>query len=99
MLELRHDLGYEIDGVVVKVDDLGQRDELGATSKAPRWAIAYKLPPEGRTTVLRNIMVSIGRSGRATPFAQLEPVVVGGSPVSQATLHNQDEAARQDVRS
>jgi DNA ligase (NAD+) len=98
MLEHRHDLGYEIDGVVVKVDDLGQRDELGATSKAPRWAIAYKFPPEEKTTVLRNIMVSIGRSGRATPFAQLEPVFVGGSTVSQATLHNEDEVARKDVR-
>ena len=86
MLEHRHDLGYEIDGVVVKVDDLGQRDELGATSKAPRWAIAYKFPPEEKTTQLRHIMVSIGRSGRATPFAQLEPVFVGGSTVSQATL-------------
>ncbi|MDQ6852310.1 MAG: NAD-dependent DNA ligase LigA, partial [Actinomycetota bacterium] len=71
MLEHRHDLGYEIDGVVVKVDVLGQREELGATSKAPRWAIAYKFPPEEKTTVLRHIMVSIGRSGRATPFAQL----------------------------
>jgi DNA ligase (NAD+) len=98
MLELRHDLDYEIDGVVVKVDDLGQREELGATSKAPRWAIAYKFPPEEKTTLLRNIMVSIGRSGRATPFAQLEPVFVGGSTVSQATLHNEDEVARKDVR-
>jgi DNA ligase (NAD+) len=98
MLEHRHDLGYEIDGVVVKVDDLGQREELGATSKAPRWAIAYKFPPEEKTTELRHIMVSIGRSGRATPFAQLEPVFVGGSTVSQATLHNEDEVARKDVR-
>jgi DNA ligase (NAD+) len=98
MLEHRHDLGYEIDGVVVKVDNLGQRDELGATSKAPRWAIAYKFPPEEKTTQLRHIMVSIGRSGRATPFAQLEPVFVGGSTVSQATLHNEDEVARKDVR-
>jgi DNA ligase (NAD+) len=98
MLEHRHDLGYEIDGVVVKVDDLGQREELGATSKAPRWAIAYKFPPEEKTTLLRHIMVSIGRSGRATPFAQLEPVFVGGSTVSQATLHNEDEVARKDVR-
>jgi DNA ligase (NAD+) len=98
MLEHRHDLGYEIDGVVVKVDVLGQREELGATSKAPRWAIAYKFPPEEKTTVLRHIMVSIGRSGRATPFAQLEPVFVGGSTVQQATLHNEDEVARKDVR-
>ena len=98
MLEHRHDLGYEVDGVVVKVDDLGQRDEFGATSKAPRWAIAYKFPPEEKTTVLRHIMVSIGRTGRATPFAQLEPVFVGGSTVKQASLHNQDEVARRDVR-
>src|SRR5680860_660273 len=69
----RHSLGYEIDGVVVKVDDLAQRDELGVTSRAPRWAIAYKYPPEEKTTKLVSIMVSIGRTGRATPFAQLEP--------------------------
>jgi DNA ligase (NAD+) len=98
MEEQRHSLGYEIDGVVVKVDDLAQREELGSTSKAPRWAIAYKFPPEERTTVLRDILVSIGRTGRATPFAQLEPVFVGGSTVAQATLHNQDEVARKDVR-
>ena len=79
--EHRHDLAYEIDGVVVKVDDLAQRAELGSTSKAPRWAIAYKFPPEERTTLLRDIMVSIGRTGRATPFAVLEPVFVGGSTV------------------
>jgi len=96
--EQRHSLGYEIDGVVVKVDDLGQRTELGFTSKAPRWAIAYKFPPEEKTTELRNIMVSIGRTGRATPFAELEPVFVGGSTVGLATLHNQDEVARKDVR-
>ena len=90
--------GYEIDGAVVKVDDLAQRDELGFTSKAPRWAIAFKFPPEEKTTLLRDIMVSIGRTGRATPFAQLEPVFVGGSTVGLATLHNQDEVARKDVR-
>ena len=94
----RHSFGYEIDGAVVKVDDLAQRAELGFTSKAPRWAIAYKFPPEEKTTVLRDIMVSIGRTGRATPFAQLEPVFVGGSTVGLATLHNQDEVARKDVR-
>ena len=98
MLEQRHSLGYEIDGVVVKVDDLRQREELGATSKAPRWAIAFKFPPEEKTTVLKNIFVSIGRTGRATPFAVLEPVFVGGSTVERATLHNQDEVARKDVR-
>ncbi len=98
MLEQRHSLPYEIDGVVVKVDDLGRRDELGFTSKAPRWALAYKFPPEEKNTILRNIMVSIGRTGRATPFAELEPVFVGGSTVGLATLHNQDEVARKDVR-
>ena len=94
----RHDLDYEIDGVVVKVDDLAQRGELGATSKAPRWAIAYKFPPEERTTLLRRIMVSIGPSGRATPFADLEPVFVGGSTVAVATLHNEDQVRLKDVR-
>src|SRR5262249_33472881 len=98
MLEHRHSFGYEIDGVVVKVDDLRQREELGFTSKAPRWATAYKFPPEEKTTLLRHIMVSIGRTGRATPFAQLEPVFVGGSTVGLATLHNEDEVARKDVR-
>jgi len=97
-LEHRHDLDYEIDGVVIKVDDLAQRRELGATSKAPRWAIAYKFPPEERTTLLKNIMVSIGRTGKATPFAQLDPVFVGGSTVGLATLHNQDMVTRKDVR-
>ena len=96
--EHRHDLAYEIDGVVAKVDDLAQREVLGSTSKAPRWALAYKFPPEERTTVLRDIMVSIGRTGRATPFAVLEPVFVGGSTVGLATLHNQDQVAAKDVR-
>jgi DNA ligase (NAD+) len=94
----RHDLDYEIDGVVVKVDDLGQRDELGSTSKAPRWAIAYKFPPEERITTLKEIMVSIGRTGRATPFAVLEPVFVSGVTVVQATLHNEDQVRVKDVR-
>ena len=96
--EHRHDLDYEVDGVVVKVDDLEVREELGATSKAPRWAIAYKFPPEERTTRLNDINVSIGRTGKATPFAMLEPVFVGGSTVGVATLHNQDQVAAKDVR-
>ena len=96
--EHRHDLDYEIDGAVVKVDDLAQRDELGFTSKAPRWAIAFKFPPEERNTLLKGIMVSIGRTGKATPFAQLEPVFVGGSTVGLATLHNEDQVALKDVR-
>jgi DNA ligase (NAD+) len=94
----RHDLGYEIDGVVIKVDDLPLQRELGATSHAPRWAIAYKFPPEERTTRLRAIQVSIGRTGKATPFAELEPVFVGGSTVSLATLHNEDQVRLKDVR-
>jgi DNA ligase (NAD+) len=94
----RHDLPYEIDGVVVKVDDLARRAALGATSKAPRWAIAYKFPPEERTTKLLDIKVSVGRTGRATPYAVLEPVFVGGVTVSQATLHNEDQVRAKDVR-
>lgn len=94
----RHKPAYEIDGVVVKVADLELRSQLGYTSRAPRWAVAYKFPPEERTTRLRNIMVSIGRTGRATPFAYMEPVFVGGSTVSLATLHNQDQVAAKDVR-
>jgi len=96
--ERRHSVDYEIDGIVVKVDDLAQRSELGSTSKAPRWAIAYKFPPEERTTLLRDIEVSIGPSGRATPFALLEPVFVGGSTVGVATLHNEDQVRLKDVR-
>jgi DNA ligase (NAD+) len=97
-LDGRHSIDYEIDGVVVKVDSLAQRRELGATSKSPRWAIAYKFPPEEKTTVLKGIMVSIGRTGKATPFAVLEPVVVGGARVSLATLHNEDQVRAKDVR-
>ena len=95
---MRHGLDYEIDGVVIKVDDLRQRGELGSTSRAPRWAIAYKFPPEERTTKLLDIMVSVGRTGRATPFAVLEPVFVGGVTVGKATLHNRDQVAAKDVR-
>ena len=94
----RHELPYEIDGVVVKVDDLAVQQALGTTAKAPRWAIAFKLPPEERTTILRDIQVSIGRTGKATPFAVLEPVFVGGSTVGLATLHNQDQVRHKDVR-
>jgi DNA ligase (NAD+) len=96
--EHRHDLEYEIDGVVVKVDPSRQQEELGHTSRFPRWAIAYKYPPEERTTLLRDIMVSIGRTGAATPFAVLEPVQVAGSTVGLATLHNIDDLTRKDVR-
>ena len=96
--EHRHDVAYEIDGVVVKVDSIAQQEELGYTSKAPRWAIAYKFPPEERTTKVKNISVHVGRTGAATPWAQLDPVFVGGVTISTATLHNQDEVARKDIR-
>jgi DNA ligase (NAD+) len=94
----RHELRYQIDGIVVKIDDLALRAQLGFTSRAPRWAIARKLPPEERTTRLKDIEVSVGRTGRVTPFAVLEPVVVAGSTVSMATLHNQDQVKAKDVR-
>ena len=97
-LEGRHDLDYDIDGVVVKLDDLGLQRALGATSHAPRWAVAFKFPPEERTTVLEAILVSIGRTGRATPFARLRPVVVAGSTVGLASLHNDDQVRLKDVR-
>jgi DNA ligase (NAD+) len=94
----RHSVDWEIDGVVVKVDQVPFQEELGSTSHAPRWAIAYKFPPEERTTLLRKIDIHIGRTGKATPFAFLEPVFVGGVTVSTATLHNPNEVRRKDVR-
>jgi DNA ligase (NAD+) len=96
--ERRHSIDYEIDGVVVKVDQIPLQEELGATSHAPRWAIAYKFPPEERTTLLRAIEVHTGRTGIVTPFARLEPVFVSGVTVTTATLHNEDEVRRKDVR-
>ncbi len=86
----RHDVAHEVDGIVVKVDELALHPELGMTSRAPRWAIAYKYPPEEVHTRLLDIVVSVGRTGRATPFAVMEPAHVAGSTVRQATLHNQD---------
>ena len=94
----RHDHDYETDGVVIKVDDFGRQQALGVTSHHPRWAVAFKFPPEERTTKLRAIQVSIGGKGKATPFAVLEPVLVGGSTVQMATLHNQDQVKAKDVR-
>ncbi len=94
----RHDFAYEIDGAVIKIDDLAQRAVLGSTSRAPRWAIARKFAPEERTTRLLSIEVSIGRTGRATPYAVLEPVLVAGSRVAMATLHNEDQVREKDVR-
>ncbi len=94
----RAGMDHEIDGVVIKLDDLAAQSELGQTSKAPRWAIAYKLPAEEKPTRLNDIMISIGRTGAATPFAVLEPVFVGGVTVSMATLHNEHEVLRKDLR-
>ncbi len=96
--ERRGELDFDIDGVVVKVDRLSEQDRLGATARAVRWAVAYKYPPEGRTTRVLDIVVQVGRTGVLTPVAQLEPVQVAGSTVSRATLHNFDEVARLDVR-
>jgi DNA ligase (NAD+) len=93
----RHDVEHEIDGVVVKVDSLSQQQQLGFTSRAPKWAIAYKYPPEEVTTVLLDIKVSVGRTGRVTPFAYMEPVKVAGSTVTNATLHNAEEIVRKGV--
>ncbi|HUY49026.1 MAG TPA: NAD-dependent DNA ligase LigA [Streptosporangiaceae bacterium] len=95
--EHRHDTPYEIDGVVVKIDRLDLQRQLGATSRAPRWAIAYKYPPEEVNTRLLDIRVNVGRTGRVTPFAVMQPVVVSGSTVENATLHNADEVARKGV--
>ncbi len=96
--EHRHSVEHEIDGVVVKVDEVAVQRVLGATSRAPRWAIAYKYPPEEVNTRLLRIEVNVGRTGRVTPFGVMEPVVVSGSTVANATLHNAWEVARKDVR-
>ncbi|APU17222.1 MULTISPECIES: NAD-dependent DNA ligase LigA [Actinoalloteichus] len=95
--EHRHDAEHEIDGVVFKVDEVPLQRRLGTTSRAPRWAIAYKYPPEEATTELRDIQVNVGRTGRVTPFAVMEPVKVAGSTVAMATLHNGDEVRRKGV--
>ena len=95
--ERRHQIEHEIDGIVVKVDEFAQQRRLGATSRAPRWAVAYKYPPEEAQTVLRDIRVNVGRTGRVTPFAFMDPVRVAGSTVSLATLHNASEVKRKGV--
>jgi len=95
--EHRHDVEHEIDGVVVKVDEVSLQRRLGTTSRAPRWAIAYKYPPEEVTTKLLEIRVNVGRTGRVTPFGVMEPVKVSGSTVENATLHNEDEIKRKGV--
>ena len=96
--ESRHSFGFEVDGVVIKVDDMEQRRVLGSTAKAPRWAIAYKMPPIEQQTILRAIEVNVGRTGKATPFAVLEPVAVSGVTITNATLHNEIQVLAKDVR-
>src|SRR5581483_80596 len=96
--KLRHDFAYETDGAVVKVDSFTQREKAGFTSKAPRWAIAYKYEPERVETKLLDILLQVGRTGTLTPVAALEPVFVSGSTVARATLHNEEEIARKDIR-
>ena len=93
----RHDLEHEIDGVVIKVNELSIQSELGFTSRAPKWAIAFKYPPEEVTTKLLDIKVSVGRTGRVTPFAYMEPVKVAGSTITNATLHNAQEVERKGI--
>ena len=97
-LERRDELDYDIDGVVVKVDSFASQEALGFTARAPRWAIAFKFPPEERRTVLREIRVQVGRTGVLTPVAEFDPVTVAGSTIARATLHNVDEIARKNVR-
>jgi DNA ligase (NAD+) len=94
----KNELNYDIDGMVIKINQLSLREKLGSTSKSPRWAIAYKFPAEQMTTVVRDIIVGVGRTGALTPVALLEPVVVSGSKVQRATLHNEDEIKRKDIR-
>ena len=97
-LEQRGDLNYDIDGVVVKVDSFAGQEALGFTSRAPRWAIAFKFPPEEKQTVLREIRIQVGRTGVLTPVAEFDPVTVAGSTIARATLHNLDEIRRKNVR-
>jgi DNA ligase (NAD+) len=94
----RHDRDYETDGIVVKLDSLADQKAVGFTARSPRWAIAYKLPPEEKTTILKSIEINVGRTGAVTPYAVMEPVFVGGVTVTNATLHNEGELHRKDVR-
>ncbi len=98
LMEMRHQLSYDIDGMVIKVDSLSLQQRLGATTRSPRWAIAYKFEALQETTVLENIEIQVGRTGVLTPVAHLTPVKVGGATVSRATLHNEDEIEKKDVR-
>ncbi|UCG44208.1 MAG: NAD-dependent DNA ligase LigA [candidate division WOR-3 bacterium] len=94
----RRDLGFDVDGMVVKLDRFADRDELGMTAKSPRWAVAYKYPPEQAETVVRQIKVNVGRTGTATPVAEMDPVFISGTTVTHASLHNIDEIGRKDIR-
>lgn len=96
--EKREELDFEIDGLVVKINDLDQRERLGSTARSPRWAAAYKFPAQKKTSIIINIEISVGRTGALTPTAVLEPVELAGSVVSRATLHNEDEIKRKDIR-
>src|SRR4029453_12607402 len=96
--KLRDELGYEIDGLVVKVNSTALQDDFSSTQKAPRWAIAYKYPARQATTQVLSIVVQVGRTGALTPVANLEPVLLAGTTVARATLHNEDEIKRLDVR-
>ncbi|NLF80533.1 MAG: NAD-dependent DNA ligase LigA [Clostridia bacterium] len=98
MEQKRHDLPYEIDGMVIKLDDIAARNMLGATGKFPRWAVAYKFPPEQRETIVQNIIIGVGRTGAMTPAAVLKPVFLAGSTISHATLHNEDNVRDKDIR-
>ena len=98
LLKLRDDLPYEIDGIVVKVNDFGLQRRLGEISRSPRWAVAWKFPAQQEQTIVKDIFVSVGRTGALTPVAILEPVRVAGVEVSRATLHNEDEVRKKDVR-
>src|SRR5437870_5980096 len=96
--KVRRKFGYETDGAVIKLNDFAQREKAGFTSKAPRWAIAYKYAAEQAETKLKGITIQVGRTGKLTPVAELEPVFLAGSTIGRATLHNEDELRRKDIR-